>query len=179
MSFQVDHREYLSPHVSGAVLRDWNEMRAKKFAIVDKSDAEELFTKISDWNIAYLPLEAMLLIVESIKNSCLQNATAVVKGFLFTWKGKVSQKRAAEMIFHDCVDCAISNMERLILGHYPLDNTNAYLLLNAVLDLIFHCKVIDNNRKLIALKGKGVDWKEMLEKVRILPVYLPRCMPKF
>ncbi len=78
----------------------------------------------------------------------------------------MKQKRAAYTIFHDCVDHALDIIEQNFKLGYAIEESVAFLLLIAILQLIACATVIQNKKNVESLKGLGIDLEEVIHKVR-------------
>ena len=126
-----------------------------------------MFTKIADLDISCHHLESILLVVDALTNTCrLDNHKEIVRKFFSHWKGYMKKKRASFIMFHDCVDHALDIVEQNYKLGYAIEESVAFLLLIAILELIAWATVIENKKNVETLKGWGIDLEELINKVR-------------
>ena len=176
---QVDNRRYLFPEPSGThELNSWEKIKQRRYAFIDQDLATEMFKKVADWHIHCNPLESVLLVVEALKNSCLQKRTTIVKNF-FKCKGPMTGNYAATILFTKGAALTLANLQGLLDESctaksanpseriiQTLNQTLAYCLLQCLLDLFAASYVIETRNQLIVFKKRDVDFEEMIFKVR-------------
>lgn len=176
---QSNFRKCLFPNPEGSDdLRDWSRVQTKNFCLSEnQQDAEEMFSKVGDWDVVEgVELESVLIVIEALKNSC-RNRKSFVNLFLFKSMGGMKHNRASFVIFHDFVCRSLKMLEEVKKqGVLKIEMTTAYLVLLSMMQFIANCDSIDNMKKLEQLKKVGVDWEDVLVKVCLVMFRLAQTL---
>jgi hypothetical protein len=103
-------------------------------------------------------LEGCLLVVEAFRQSCRKGQSKDVRKV-------VASSKMSKMVFNTW---RIHAMTRLREGMGSIKGTTALFLLTSIAGLIAACESITSNKQLNTLKDRGVDWQDIVDKVRSL-----------
>jgi hypothetical protein len=138
---------------------NWREIQERKFAVKNESTGVVLTDIAFTMDKDSTPLEYMLLILELFHQSCTLEAVQIQKLFLR------SNAKLARLFFVDWMDVAIA-VRRKYHNDMRLDGdgTDLYIL-EALLNIIATCTVIDTRKRLGDLRQYGVNWNQCIKRV--------------
>lgn len=167
MYYQANAHGCLNPVPTYAIeAKLWVNIERKNFKISNNLDeTRNFFSAFADYKIDVIDLETVLLQIEILKNSC-EEKNDVVRMFIFSTKGNLSNKNASTVMFIDCLDRVIQIITLVVKSTTNVRDTTAYLILLNMLKFISFCRCLSNINDLILFKEIGVNIDDVLFKVR-------------
>jgi hypothetical protein len=144
--------------VPGIDASSWKRVQAHEFCIKDMASAESLLNIASKWEFDDTKLEWCLLVVESFRKSCRNGHSKDVRKV-------VASSKMSKMIFNAW---RIHAMAKLQERMGSIKGAAELFLLISIVGLIAACESITSHKQLKTLKHRGVDWQDIVDKVRAL-----------